>query len=61
MQMIAACDRSLSFFLMVFRVGRFAALVFPRSPVGAAQAVLYAMGAMLPPIPPSISFLGVFR
>ena len=44
-------------FVLAFSVGRFAALVFPRSPVGAAQAVLNAMGAMLPPIPPSISSL----
>ena len=47
-------------FILAFSGGRGRALVFPHSPVGAAQAVLYAMGAMLPPIPPSISFLLVF-
>lgn len=44
-------------FILAFSGGRGRALIFPRSPVGAVHAVLYAMGAMLPPIPPSISFL----
>lgn len=48
-------------FILMFRGGRGRSLVFPRSPVGAAHAVLYAMGAMLPPIPPSIWFLGISR
>lgn len=48
-------------FVLMFSGGRCRALVFPRSLVEAAQSVLYAMGAMLPPIPPSILFLDVSR